>query len=147
MLSQTAEYALRAVLYLAEHGERGPVPVGTLARALELPPNYLAKTLHALARTGALASTRGKRGGFQLAVPASRLSLLSVVAPFDQLDERRRCLLGRKECTDTRACAAHARWKRTAAQVATFFRETTVEDLRGGAGSRAAKRTPPRRHR
>ena len=34
MVSQTAEYALRAVLYLAERDETVPVPVGDMARAL-----------------------------------------------------------------------------------------------------------------
>lgn len=145
MVSQTAEYALRATLYLAQQGERVPVRVGEMARALGIPQNYLAKTLHTLARSGALTSARGKRGGFQLAVPASELSLLAVVSPFDRLDERRRCLLGRPECTDRGACAAHERWKATAEQVATFFRETMVADLRG-VPSAAAKRKAHRRN-
>lgn len=133
MLSQTAEYALRAVLYLAERADDGTVRVGEMAQALRIPHNYLSKILHRLARAGVLASTRGKAGGFQLAVPADRLRLYEIVAPFDRIDERRRCLLGRPQCSDSTACAAHSRWKQVADTVASFFRETSVADLLRGA--------------
>ncbi len=132
MLSQTAEYALRAVLYLAEQSEGHPVRVGQMAQALKLPRNYLSKTLHLLARAGVLTSARGKHGGFQLAVSPERLRLFAIVAPFDRLDDRRRCLLGRRQCSDRTACAAHTRWKEVAEPVAAFFRETTVADLLRG---------------
>lgn len=129
MLSQTAEYALRAVLYLAERADDRTVRVGEMAQALRIPRNYLSKILHRLARADVLTSTRGKTGGFQLAVPADRLRLSEIVAPFDRIDERRRCLLGRPQCNDRTACAAHSRWKDVADTVATFFRETTVAEL------------------
>ena len=59
MLSRTAEYALRAVLFLADSGE--PANVERIAERLRVPRNYLSKTLHRLAREGVLASTRGQR--------------------------------------------------------------------------------------
>lgn len=138
MLSQTAEYALRAVLYLADNADEGPVPVEAVAEALDIPRNYLSKTLHALARRGVLGSSRGPGGGFRLAIPADALSLYEVVEPFDDLRERRACLLGRSECSDRNPCPAHHRWKEVADQVATFFRETTVAELIRGvpAGAR-----------
>ena len=129
MLSQTAEYALRAVLYLATNTTNRPVRVGEMAQALRIPRNYLSKILHLLARADVLVSTRGKHGGFQLAVAPGQLALLRIVAPFDRLDERRRCLLGRPQCSDRTACAAHTRWKDVAERVTSFFLETTVADL------------------
>lgn len=131
MLSQTAEYALRAVLHLAQHGGERPVRVLEMAAELRIPRNYLSKILHQLARQGVLLSLRGKAGGFQLAVPAEQLALSTVIVPFDRVEERRRCLLGRPQCSDHRACAAHTRWKEVADRVAEFFRETTVADLLG----------------
>jgi Rrf2 family protein len=132
MLSQTAEYALRAVLYVAQHGDR-LVQVSEMAQALRIPRNYLSKTVHALAREGVLESTRGKSGGFRLAQPPNRLYVVQVVSPFDRLDEVRHCLLGRPQCSDRAACAAHTRWKEVAERVAAFFRETTVAELLEGA--------------
>lgn len=129
VLSQTAEYALRAVLWLAEHGQGDTVRVDQIARALGIPSNYLSKTLHALVKSRVLASTRGPHGGFRLAVPPERLSLIRVVAPFEDLGARRRCLLGRPECSDRNPCPVHESWKQTAERVTQFFRATTVADI------------------
>jgi len=129
VLSHTAEYALRAVLYLARQPAGERIRVDEIATALGLPANYLSKTLQALARTGVLASTRGPRGGFALAVPATSLTLREVVGPFDRPVDERRCLLGNSVCSDRTACGAHDKWKATAEQVAQFFRTTVVADL------------------
>ncbi|HEX9709384.1 MAG TPA: Rrf2 family transcriptional regulator [Candidatus Thermoplasmatota archaeon] len=129
MLSQTAEYALRAVLYLAEKAGDGPVRVEDVAEALSVPRNYLSKILHVLARGGILASTRGPHGGFELAVPANRLVLADVVGAFDELEGRGTCLLGRTSCSDRAPCAAHHRWKEVSDTVRSFFRHTTVAEL------------------
>lgn len=131
MLSQTAEYALRAVLYLAEHPAGRPVRVAEMANALQIPRNYLSKILHQLARSGVLVSLRGKAGGFQLGARPDRLALSAVVTPFDRIEERRRCLLGRAQCSDRTACAAHDRWKNVGDTVAAFFHDTTIADLVG----------------
>ena len=136
-LSQTAEYALRAVLYLAEQGETRSVQVGEMARTLRIPHNYLSKILHQLTRHGVLSSTRGKQGGFRLAVPPDRLVLLRVIGPFDRFEAQRACLLGRPQCSDRAACSAHTRWKEVSERLTRFFRETTVADLQQ-QGSAAA---------
>ncbi|MDH3457934.1 MAG: Rrf2 family transcriptional regulator [Gemmatimonadota bacterium] len=135
MLSGTAEYALRAVVHLArERHPRKHLRANDLAGAIDVPKNYLSKILHELSRAGVLQSTRGKGGGFRLAVPPEELSLLSIVSLFDQIGERRRCLLGRPECSDSDPCPVHGQWKSTAEQIAAFFRDTTVADVLG-AGS------------
>lgn len=129
MLSQTAEYALRAVLYLADKGE--PVGADEISAVLGIPSAYLAKTLHALVRARVLRSLRGRHGGFLLAVAPEDLTLMRVVAPFDRIVERRRCLLGRRTCSDAGACTAHGAWKDTAGRVADFFRTTMIADIHG----------------
>jgi len=129
ILSQTAEYALRAVLFIGRQPEDHLVRVNEIAAALRIPRNYLSKILHALARSGVLASTRGKTGGFQLAVPVERLTLVRVVGEFDDVNQRRHCLLGNPVCSDRTACTAHGQWKQAAEAVAAFFRDTTIGDL------------------
>lgn len=150
MLSQTAEYALRAVLHIAEHGTDRPVPVQEIAEALEVPRNYLSKTLHQLARAGIVTSTFGPGGGFQLAVPPEELTFDAVVAPFDTAGERH-CLLGRATCSDRDACPAHAHWKGIAEQIYEFFATTTVAmllhgDVANPLSPRASRRQPARKH-
>lgn len=129
MLSLTAEYALRAVLYIADHGTNGPIRVDAMADAMGLPRNYLSKTLNQLTKRGVLLSQRGPAGGFRLCVPAETLTLAAVVEGFDPDETRRGCLLGRPQCSDTNPCPAHNRWKGLAERIATFFRETTVANL------------------
>jgi Rrf2 family iron-sulfur cluster assembly transcriptional regulator len=130
MLSQTAEYALRTVLYIAGHGD-GPARAEEMAASLGIPRNYLSKTLHRLAHAGVLTSTRGRGGGFLLARSADQIPLLAVVGLFDQIEPRRQCLLGRPVCSDQHACEAHVQWKDVSERVARFFSETSVADLMG----------------
>jgi Rrf2 family protein len=129
MISQTAEYALRAVIHLAEHEAEAPLRVSEIARVLGVPRNYLSKTLHELARVGVLSSTRGPTGGFRLAAPPEKLTLAKVVSLFDPPPGRRRCLLGRTRCSDAHPCGAHERWKGVAESLAEFFRTTTIADV------------------
>jgi len=127
-LNSTAQSALRAVLFIAEHGSEEPVRVDDIAQALKSPRNYLSKTMHVLARSGVLRSIRGRHGGFKLAEAPHRLTLARVVRPFQPASERR-CLLGRPACSDSRPCHAHGRWSSVAADVEAFFGQTTVADL------------------
>jgi Rrf2 family iron-sulfur cluster assembly transcriptional regulator len=129
ILSQTAVYALKAALYLAERRDDELARVDDIAEALDVPRNYLSKILHTLGRYGVLSSARGPRGGFRLAVDASELTLQRVIEPFDEVVERSGCLLGRERCSDENPCAAHARWKALSLAVKEFFRDTTIETL------------------
>ncbi|HEX9691104.1 MAG TPA: RrF2 family transcriptional regulator [Gemmatimonadales bacterium] len=129
MLSNTAEYALRAVLHLAERSGGEPVRVSEIAEGVGVPRNYLSKIFHVLARAGILRSTRGQHGGFQLAMAPDQISLAAVVGQFTDVSGPRSCLLGRPSCSDGTPCQAHARWKPLSQELATFFEETTVADL------------------
>lgn len=131
MLSQTSEYALRACLHLAREGEDGPVRVDDIAKTLDVPRNYLSKILHELGRDGILESTRGPRGGFELALPPEEISLAMIVGHFDPefLSDEGRCILGRMRCSDRDPCAVHTRWKGVAVRMRAFFRNTSLRSL------------------
>ena len=133
MLNQTAEYALRTAVYLAEHEGEGAARAAELASALGIPSNYLSKILHQLAKDGVLTSQRGKTGGFRLARDAADITLADVVRPFDAVDSRRTCLLGRLVCSDRSPCEAHRSWKDVSGRLAAFFHDTTLAALAEGA--------------
>lgn len=124
-LNSTSQNALRAVLYIAEQGDVGLVPVDDIATSLGIPRNYLSKTMHALTRAGVLRSVRGRNGGFQLVDAPEDLVLSRIVAPFQPALERR-CLMGRAVCGDANPCQVHDRWSRVANDVQAFFNQTTV---------------------
>src|SRR5689334_18543405 len=73
MVSQTAEYALRAVVCL---GNQAGTPLTTqqIAEVTRVPVGYLAKVMQALGRGGIVSSQRGLHGGFTLARPMDELS-------------------------------------------------------------------------
>lgn len=136
MLSQTAQYALRAVVHLAERYPEGPIRVDDIAEALGVPRNYLSKILHALAKGEVCASTRGPHGGFELVRPPSQISLVDVVGQFDPTltSSEPACLLGRETCSDEDPCTAHVRWGAVRSRLLAFFEDTTVNSLvRGSA--------------
>lgn len=135
LLPQTAEYALRAVIHIAACERAMPgalVRVPDIAGAVDVPRNYLSKTLHQLARAGVLASSRGPTGGFRLAVPPEALTFARVVGPFAEQLQARRCLLGRGPCGENPDCPVHARWKPVVGGITRYFETTTIADALDG---------------
>ncbi len=130
MISQTAEHALRAVLYLAR--QAGPTPAVEIAAALGAPSNYLSKTLHRLAKAGVVVGTRGPTGGFRLTVAPDELSLARVIEAFDEPRGSGTCLLGGRRCNPLEPCAAHRHWTAIKEEARGALKRTTVADLLEG---------------
>jgi len=135
VLNVSADYALRAVLCVAQPKGGRAWTTSSIAKATGIPRNYLGKVLHALVGAGVLASVRGPHGGFRLAVPATEMTLADVAAPFQKLPERSLCLLGNRPCDRTRPCIAHRRWQEASDQVTSFFRGTTIAAMLAGDAS------------
>jgi Rrf2 family protein len=130
-LSQTAEHALRAVLYLARQPNGTRVPAEVIARSLDAPRNYLSKTLGVLAKSGVITSARGPTGGFRLEVPAEELTLARVVRPFRETNGSPVCLTGDRECNAESPCSTHAQWSALQAEILAPMERTTIADLLG----------------
>jgi Rrf2 family iron-sulfur cluster assembly transcriptional regulator len=143
VLSSTSDYALRAILVLAQATDGRPLRADHIARATAAPANYLAKTLNALAKAGLVHSTRGPFGGFVLAVPAAELSLAQIIDCFDEPRPQTHCLLGNAACDLRHPCIAHQRWTAIKDARRAALADTTVADLLGGsAASPDADRAP-----
>ncbi|GAA3839355.1 Rrf2 family transcriptional regulator [Sphaerisporangium flaviroseum] len=91
-MGEGVEWAMHCCLTLAWLGHERPVPTAKLAAGFELPPAYLNKQLQALVRAGILASTPGARGGFQLARPLDKITLMDVVTAIEGPDEAFKCM-------------------------------------------------------
>jgi Rrf2 family protein len=141
VLNQSADYALRAVMFMAQGDGKRSCSATVIAKALGVPRNYLGKILHALTHAGVLTSVRGPQGGFRLARAARQLTLADVVAPFQRLPGRRTCLLGNRACNAAAPCAAHHNWQHVADQVTTFFRTTTIARMLIGSGPQREETT------
>lgn len=134
MLSRTGEYALRAVLLLAGRETDRAMPADAIADELDVPRNYLSKTLNRLVRRGVLRSGRGPRGGFRLACSPEELAVADVVAEFEERGSEWKCLMGGRACDPERPCAAHEQWKTWSRPLSQWMDGTTVADLLGSGG-------------
>lgn len=129
MLSSTSDYAVRAILVLAQAEPGQLIRADQIARATGSPANYLAKTLNALAKAGIVTSARGPLGGFSLALPADALTLARIVDCFDDTRPATRCLLGTRDCDTRHPCRAHHRWNAVQQTRHAALAGTTVADL------------------
>lgn len=130
MLSVTAEYALRAMVYLARNADSWPISGPRIAEAAGVPRKYLSTILADLVRAGLLEATRGKSGGFQMTQSPRTISLSQVVAPFEPiLSNRKTCPFGNQICSDKDPCSAHDRWKEVNAAFSRFLEGTTLQDV------------------
>ena len=93
MISQTAEYALRAIVYLADQAGTSRT-VSQIAAATHVPAGYLAKVMQMLSRANLVTSQRGLKGGFSLALDSRKLSVLDVVNVVDPIRRFPECPLG-----------------------------------------------------
>jgi Rrf2 family iron-sulfur cluster assembly transcriptional regulator len=82
-VSTRGDYACRALLSLALHGEAGPTSVRDIAERTGLPQPYLEQILLALKGAGLVRSKRGVGGGYVLARAPRDISLAEVVSAVD----------------------------------------------------------------
>ena len=127
MLSQTTEYALRAVVWLAGHPEE-PQTTGQISKATHVPSGYLSKVLQSLARGGLVHAQRGKHGGFLLLKRPNKITILHVVNSVDPLQRILECPLGLKSHGKI-LCPLHKSLDEAMCVVETSFRNTTLADL------------------
>lgn len=126
MLSQTVEYALRAVVWLAEH-EAGQ-PTHAIADGTKVPASYLSKVLQSLQRAELVEGRRGAGGGFVLARSPETIRVLDVVQAVDPIVRIRTCPLG-NPTHGARLCPLHRRLDDAIAGVERAFGSTTIRDL------------------
>ena len=112
-ITLTADYALRAIEYLAGAGSGRCVPAAEIAREQEIPLVYVSKVLQALVQAGIAATVPGRSGGARLLRTASRISVLDVVEAVDGPIPLNRCLIRDGECSRDRFCKFHPFWKKT----------------------------------
>ena len=127
MLSQTAEYALRAVVALAS-GKNEPRTTQDLALEAQVPLDYLSKVMNSLSRAGIVAGQRGRGGGFQTVQSPRELTVLQVVTAVDPLKRIHKCPLG-LEAHNEHLCPLHRKLDDAAKSVEEAFASTTIESL------------------
>jgi Rrf2 family protein len=134
MITQTAEYALRAVVYLADQHPT-PQTVAQIAKVTLVPAGYLSKVMQGLGRAGLVKSQRGIKGGFMLALDPQELTVLEVVNAVEPIRRFPECPLGIVS-HGRRLCPLHKRLDEAGQLVEDTLRQSMVADMLEGPRTR-----------
>lgn len=126
MLSQTTEYALRAMSILATHPDQLVSTVAIAERA-HIPANYLAKVLQQLTSQGLLKGRRGVGGGYKLAKEAASITLLDVIRAIGDFKALEHCPL--PSPSRDQLCALHKAIDAATRQAIRVFEGTSLQSL------------------
>jgi Rrf2 family protein len=139
-LSQTAEYAMRAVAWFATQAPDSRVRARDLSEATDIPVDYLPKILRRLVLAGLLESRKGQGGGFALAHPPGEISFRDVLEAVDAYPRKERCAFGWGNCDAQHPCPLHGPWTQMSQEFRDWASTTTFADVSRGTGRRARRR-------
>lgn len=126
MLSKTAEYALRAVVFLG--GQAGqPASADLMSEKTQVPRRYLHRVLQDLVAAGLISSRSGPGGGYALAIPTSKITILDVVNAVGSIERINACPLGLK--SHKGLCPLHAELDKAYAATEAAFKRVTIKKL------------------
>ena len=131
-LSTRGEYGLRTMVELANAYGAGPVPLGQIARSQGISLAYLEQLIAVLRRKGLVDSTRGARGGYQLAVAPEAISVGEVVRALEGPIGLIECVIEGKisRCARQTECTARSAWAKLRDSMTEVLDSITLADLR-----------------
>ena len=112
MFSKTCEYAIRAMIYIAQKSKHGnKVGIKEIAKGIGSPEHFIAKVLQDLGRKRLLLSVKGPNGGFYLDENALKSSLAHIVKAVDGDKLFTGCGVGLEQCSELQPCPLHHEFK------------------------------------
>jgi Rrf2 family protein len=127
-ITRQADYAVRAVLFLARSGENR-IATNLIAEEQRIPPSFLAKIVSQLSIAGLLHTSRGARGGVTLARNAKEISLLEVIEAIDGPIQLNECVGENSTCSFDGTCPLHPVWGEVHDQLVSRLKATNFADL------------------
>lgn len=128
-ITRQADYAVRAVLYLARLGPGGRASTAQIAREQKIPLTFLAKIVSQLSSAGVVRATRGAHGGVALARSADEVSLLDIIEAIDGPVMLSECTLNSDTCTMSDDCVVRVVWCETRADLVARLGQTKFASL------------------
>lgn len=128
-ITRQADYALRAMLYLAKIDPNDRAATSQIANEQHIPPSFLAKIISQLSIAGLIHTSRGARGGVSLAMAPEKITLLAVVEAIDGPIALNECTLNPGVCVFGESCPIHPIWCETQAELVEKLRKTNFAQL------------------
>ena len=145
LFSQTSEYALRVMAWMAARRSQEPILARDLASATQVPLQYLTKILRRLVLAGLLQSRRGRGGGFNLARPAREIRFRDVLVAVDCYPTRGRCAFGWERCSGRQPCPLHGLWSELTDGFHAWAANASIAGVRATVPSRSYRNRTTRR--
>ncbi len=127
-ITRQTDYAIRCVLYLAEHPDEVKV-VDEIAKAKSIPKVFLAKILQKLSKAGIVRSYRGVKGGFELARRPKQISLLDIIEAIEGPVAMNICAIDRRLCNMSNSCLVHPVWVKLRMDTENKLRRYSIDKL------------------
>jgi len=124
-ITRQADYALRAMLYLAQLEPTQRAATSQIAEVQRIPPSFLAKIISQLSIAGLIHTSRGARGGVTLAREPHQISLLEVVEAIDGPIMLNECTEDTSNCPFGENCAIRELWCNAQDELVNRLRSTS----------------------
>lgn len=128
-LTRRGDYAVRAMLALSAPDAEPWLSATRISGAMSIPERFLPRVLRELARSGLVEARTGRTGGYRLARPAARITVLDVIAAVEPDDDPRRCILRGIPCGLDGRCAVHETFTEARSAMLDRLAATTLADL------------------
>lgn len=128
-ITRQADYALRAMIYLAQLEPAQRAATSQIADVQRIPPSFLAKIISQLSIAGLIHTSRGARGGVSLARPPEAISVLEVVEAIDGPLMLNECSQDEEACPFGSSCALRPLWCDTQAEMVDRLRKTNFASV------------------
>ena len=128
-ITRQADYAVRAVLYLAHLDDSERAATSTVAHEQHIPPSFLAKIISQLSIAGLLHTSHGARGGVTLAREPKDITLLEVVEAIDGPIQLNECVGDEGTCSFGHECPLQSVWCEAQEKLVTQLKSTNFADL------------------
>ncbi len=130
MFSKTCEYALRALIFIAQNTKSGEkVGIKDIAKGIDSPEYFIAKILQNLSKKGFVQSLKGPNGGFYMNDEDLDINIAEIVREIDGDKLFSRCGLGLDHCSETHPCPIHHQFKHIKESVKEMLNNTDIRML------------------
>ncbi|MCE0558109.1 MULTISPECIES: Fe-S cluster assembly transcriptional regulator IscR [unclassified Motilimonas] len=127
-LTSKGRYAVTAMLDVALHTGKGPVPLAEISERQGISLSYLEQLFSKLRKEGLVSSVRGPGGGYLLGKEGDKISIGMIIDAVNESVDARKCM-GTGTCQDGVQCLTHSLWNQLSNRISDFLNGISLAEL------------------